>query len=343
MQNSNNNLGITKESTLRVEVPIPTLELLTNKRLENNQTYIVSNLMSDSTNNVGIYKDSSLVVSVSPYLPNNFTQTLNYVGYWKWDSTSNTFIRGTGIDSSNYNLFIDPIWYDGEDGSKKRIRITNGEIYDINTVDTDGNGAMEVNVTQNQNNQQIQRLERALKSTTRDTNNLYNSFEVEAIPPTITTDITSNGYYKFNDNWNGLVSGTSSDYNLNINVSTPTPTISVTDIKLGGNSIAVQNQWTFTRSSQSISGTSGYDIVIIRLSGNYYYINFYHKTTSSSISVSSNSWYWRGSSEWYFLTLHNNDTIILELDDTIRDSYDQKLLINKNYLNFSGIPWMTFN
>jgi len=47
-----------KNSTLIVQVPTPpqpTLELLTNKQLDNNQTYIVSNLMQDSSYNVGIY------------------------------------------------------------------------------------------------------------------------------------------------------------------------------------------------------------------------------------------------------------------------------------------------
>lgn len=340
MTTPNTDSGISKESTLRVEVPIPptpTLELLTNKQLNNNQTYIVSNLMSDSTNNVGIYKDSSLVVNVSPYLPNNFTQTLNYVGYWKWDSTSNTFIRGTGIDSSNYNLFIEPIWYDGENGSKKRIKIRNGLVYDVNTVDTDFNGAMEVNVTQNQNNQQIQRLERALKSTTRDTSNLYNSFEVEAIPPTITTDIISNGYYKFNDNWNGLVSGTSSDYNLNISVNSKI-NISSFSLKSDGSSPIKINTLNKASSQTSLSINANNVLICFSEYNDYYRIKIFKNKSSSTSSstVYANDRYYIETSGYFtllYLEDENNNKISCNDDDGNNNTYTQFIKLYKDKFN----------
>lgn len=307
--------------------------------------------MTNPNTKNGITKDSTLLININPYLPTNYKQTLNYVGYWKWDSTSNTFIRGTGIDNSNYNLFIDPIWYDGENGSKKRIRITNGLVYDVNTVDTDFNGAMEVNVTQNQNNQQIQRLERALKSTTRDTNNLYNSFEVEAIPPTITTDITSNGYYKFNDNWNGLVSGTSSNYNLNVNI---TPKINITDMYYKGYTESINPlKPTGSISLSSFTRYSGGNSIKINVKRCLVVINFTINPNNYTIilkcnNTSSTTTYTPSVGDYYYiyplgtniannmiLFYDSNGKYILCLSDVSQDTYHAELSISSDIFSFS--------
>lgn len=217
--------GISKESTLRVEVPIPptpTLELLTNKQLNNNQTYIVSNLMSDSTNNVGIYKDSSLVVNVSPYLPNNYKQTLNYVGYWKWDSTNQTFIQvlnNQDIIDENYNLKIQPLFYDAETGLPQKVTVNSGDTKRLKMVNDNNDGSMEP--TEYVENNTMVRFNSKTRSVTE-----YPYFEVEALPPTIISPITSNGYYKFDGNT--LIPGTNQDYNIYINIETPIPEYDIT-------------------------------------------------------------------------------------------------------------------
>ena len=77
---------------IKVEVP-PNNEKLNNKLIEDNGTITVSSLMTTPNTKNGITKDSTLQVTVNPYLPNNYQQTLNYVGYWKWDSTNQTFIQ----------------------------------------------------------------------------------------------------------------------------------------------------------------------------------------------------------------------------------------------------------
>lgn len=221
MTTPNTDSGISKESTLRVEVPIPptpTLELLTNKQLNNNQTYIVSNLMSDSTNNVGIYKDSSLVVNVSPYLPNNYKQTLNYVGYWKWDSTNQTFIQvlnNQDIIDEKYNLKIQPLFYDADTGLPQKVTVNSGDTKRLKMVNDNNDGSMEPTEYVENNNTMV-RFNSKTRSITE-----YPYFEVEALPPTIISPITSNGYYKFDGNT--LIPGTNQDYNIYINIQSLEP------------------------------------------------------------------------------------------------------------------------
>lgn len=53
--------------TVNNNVVIPTLETLTNKRLQQDRMYTISDLMQDSTNNAGITKNSTLIVDL--YIP----------------------------------------------------------------------------------------------------------------------------------------------------------------------------------------------------------------------------------------------------------------------------------
>lgn len=79
--------------TVNNNVTIPTLETLTNKRLQSEQTYTVSSLMTDSANNAGITKESTLIVDLPDYPPTSGQLTL--------DLKSNT--SGTGFTT------VDPI------------------------------------------------------------------------------------------------------------------------------------------------------------------------------------------------------------------------------------------
>jgi len=279
--------GTSSDYNLHVNISPVTPTLIT-KSIDNNGTYLASSDNADGF--------SSVIVAVRPYLPNNLHQTLNYVGYWKWDATNNLFVRGNGIDSSNYDILIEPIWYDGDNGQKKRIRISNGIVYDVNMVDTDFNGGQEVNVFQN--TPQVQMLQRSLKNETksRDVSSMFNSFEIEGIPPTISTAITSNGYYKFNENWNGLTSGTSSDYNLNINVNSSSE-IS----KININSLSVTSSGRkyllrdFNKAESTISVyiNSSNSLVTFTSESSYFRFTLYvnNSTTSESHSISNNKYY----------------------------------------------------
>ena len=55
------------------------LETLTNKRLQNELTYTISNLMENPTNNAGITKESTIVVDIDGYPPVSSQKILNLV------------------------------------------------------------------------------------------------------------------------------------------------------------------------------------------------------------------------------------------------------------------------
>lgn len=70
--------GLSKTCSIRVQVP-ENLETLTNKRLQSEQTYTISNLMQDPTNNIGITKNSTLIVDLPGYPPTTSQKILNLV------------------------------------------------------------------------------------------------------------------------------------------------------------------------------------------------------------------------------------------------------------------------
>lgn len=160
----------------------------------------------------GITKDSTLLINVNPYLPNNYKQTLNYVGYWKWDSTNQTFIQvlnNQDIIDENYNLKIQPLFYDADTGLPQKVTVNSGDTKRLKMVNDNNDGSMEPTEYVEPN------LMVKFNSKTRSITE-YPYFEVEALPPTITSPITSNGYYKFDGNT--LIPGTDQDYNIYINV-----------------------------------------------------------------------------------------------------------------------------
>jgi len=336
MTTPNTDSGISKESTLRVEVPIPptpTLELLTNKQLDNNQTYIVSNLMSDSTNNVGIYKDSSLVVNVSPYLPNNFTQTLNYVGYWKWNSTNQIFeqvLNNQDIIDGKYNLKIQPLFYDAVTGLPQKVTVNSGNTKRLKLVNDNNDGASEV-MEYVENNTMVK-----FNSKTRSVTE-YPYFEVEALSPTITSPIESNGYYKFNGN--NLINGTSSDYNLNVQVSSK---INIKRIAMYTNGVS---NFTVTHSTQTGSILLPNDSVCFTIEDktNEYFMRIYHNKTGSNINVYYYNNYYYYSNTIYTnqqynpLYFYNEDNIEIfrsYIDDLNNsNNIDDIIVFNKNIFN----------
>lgn len=68
--------GLDKTCEIHVQVPEVQLETITNKRLQSEQTYTVSNLMQDPTNNAGITKNSTIIVDLPDYPPTSSQKTL---------------------------------------------------------------------------------------------------------------------------------------------------------------------------------------------------------------------------------------------------------------------------
>lgn len=192
----------------------------------------------------GITKDSTLQVNVNPYFPNNYKQTLNYVGYWKWDSTNQTFIQvlnNQDIIDEKYNLKIQPLFYDADTGLPQKVTVNSGYTKRLKMVNDNNDGAMEP--AEYVENNSMVRFNSKTRSVTE-----YPYFEVEALPPTISSPITSNGYYKFDEN--KLIPGTNLDYNIRVNISTEKPTIKYLGVSEINNSYYIEiNLNSFTRST----------------------------------------------------------------------------------------------
>lgn len=92
---------------------------------------------------------------------------------------------------------------------------------DYTTTDTNDNNYQEIN------NYVPPTLNRSTEPNTKKTRSLYsNYFKVNVSPPTISSPITYNGYYKFDGN--ALIPGTDQDYNIYVNI--PHYTININNI-----------------------------------------------------------------------------------------------------------------
>lgn len=228
----------------------------------------ISNLMTNPNTKNGITKDSTLVINVPPYLPSNYTQILNHVGFWKWNPTLSQFDEGSQND---YNLLVQPLWFDAESGLPQKIRINSSDTKRLKLENENQDRSSEVveYVEPSQNNLMV-RFNTKTRSITE-----YPYFEVEGIPPTITNPVTSNGYYKFDGNT--LINGTNQDYNLNVQVSsTPiTPVITINDI-------SIQNLDTSYVKKIAVNGRYSimdqtYSYLFLTLYNSYYYLHLYYK------------------------------------------------------------------
>lgn len=112
------------------------------------------------------------------------------------------------IDNGNYGNVI-PV-------NENNVEIT---LLDDNNDKTD----VEHTITPynpNANKRSIKAINLTKGGNTRDVTakDIVGYIRVNIPPPTITNAIQNNGYFKFNENWNELVNGSSTDYDLNIDV-----------------------------------------------------------------------------------------------------------------------------
>lgn len=256
----------------------------------------------------GITKDSTLLINVNPYLPNNYKQTLNYVGYWKWDSTNQTFIQvlnNQDIIDEKYNLKIQPLFYDADTGLPQKVTVNSGDTKRLKMINDNNDGSMEPTEYVEPN------LMVKFNSKTRSITE-YPYFEVEALPPTITSPITSNGYYKFDGNT--LISGTSSDYNLNINIPPSPSKINIKSFSFDNSNIYSINSLN-SSSTKSVSVPTGNTMISFSENNENYIINFvcnrYPSTVSRNIGIGSK--YIIVNSLYVYLYLYDNyNNIITE-------------------------------
>lgn len=148
--------GLSKTCSIRVQVP-ENLETLTNKRLQSEQTYTISNLMQDPTNNVGITKNSTLIVDLPDYPPTasqkiltltentSSAQTIYPPAGEYWDSIRysvsvnikiNRFYISTNYATlTNFTIYSNPISNFIINSREAVVRITEtGTIYTVNLL-----------------------------------------------------------------------------------------------------------------------------------------------------------------------------------------------------------------
>ena len=297
----------------------------------------------------GITKDSTLLININPYLPNNYKQTLNYVGYWKWDSTNQTFIQvlnNQDIIDEKYNLKIQPLFYDADTGLPQKVTVNSGDTKRLKMVNDNNDGSMEP-AEYIENNTMVK-----FNSKTRSVTE-YPYFEVEALPPNITTPIENNGYYKFNGN--SLISGTNQDYNLNVNVKNK---FYITSIIFGSNNenIASSNtNWTYYTTYTYTTFSTGTEVITIYKNTTYnsYTIKLYHNISNNSLYIYDKTWVFTKDVDTYYSSLRfideNDNFLFSMLDDNsseisvLYNNDSNQSVINSNIFSFDKISWMTFN
>jgi hypothetical protein len=268
--------------------------------------------MTNPNTKNGITKDSTLVINVPPYLPTNYTQILNHVGFWKWNPTLSQFDEGSQND---YNLLVQPLWFDAESGLPQKIRINSSDTKRLKLENENQDRSSEVveYVEPSQNNLMV-RFNTKTRSITE-----YPYFEVEGIPPTITNPVTSNGYYKFDGNT--LINGTNQDYNLNVQVSS-TPKINLERLVFTGSNgvlfnLLIKDSSTYkhkytTSDTFNLQGTVG--AFSIREFSTYYQMRVYLADNANTLKVwvtanSSNpTYYWYYGSAYSVLNIKVNNS-----------------------------------
>ena len=166
--------------------------------------------------------------------------------------------------------------------------------------------------------------------------------------------ITQPGQYLPSDfNSQGLYDPTQSagfEYinQINVNVS-PKKSISLIQSQYNG-TIAkndTNSNWRFLSNSQSISIQRGYSILSITNSSNKYVINYrFSITSTTNYSFNSNCWVFISNSISYSTDINfydSNSSLIFGLKDSFEDDIGVTVNINSNFIDFSGINWMTFN
>lgn len=161
------------------------------------------------------------------------------------------------------------------------IDITENGSYILGQNDEDLDD-LEINLDNNNSNSNPQRsLNLSKTRDTIDPTYTLGKFNVNVNPPTITSPITSNGYYKFDGNT--LISGTNQDYNLNVQVSSTTPRIIINNISIDYldtsyvMKIAVNGRYSITDQT--------YSYLFLTLYNGYYYLHLILKNSSSVSEV----------------------------------------------------------
>lgn len=164
---------------------------------------------------------------------------------------------------------------------------------------------------------------------------------IDIPPPTITSPIENNGYYKFNGNT--LINGTSSDYNLNVNVSNIRK---IDTIKIGLTTITDSSEnWHWFPNAQPYNVSGGQEVLIICKNGDWWNITFHYNLNSnkySTITIIDNSWVYINNlnlSPYMIQFIENNQVFYIMRDDS---EYDPAYCDFYKTIEFN-IDWMTFN
>lgn len=162
---------------------------------------------------------------------------------------------------------------------------------------------------------------------------IIGNFDINIPPPTITSPIQNNGYYKFNGN--NLINGTSSDYNLNVQV-TPKININSFATSSSGNKILLSS---FTKASitNTISIPAYKSLIKISETGFDWELEFFCNGNSSAHNktIGIDDYYYITNDNYYNLYFYNenNNPIFVFYDVNNTDTSNSQLFLKKNYFN----------
>jgi hypothetical protein len=187
---------------------------------------------------------------------------------------------------------------------------------DYTTTDTNDNNYQEIN------NYVPPALTRLTEPNTKKTRSLYsNYFKVNVSPPTISSPITSNGYYKFDGNT--LIPGTDQDYNIYINIeSTSLPTLYLSDLIFER----------FGRYSRYSNTNIVYEGAVIDNNNNktvYHYLN--EENTTKQIDTGTSTYYYHKDNG---ATLNNPGNIIIIISKVFGNTWTIQYKINTPYNSY---------
>lgn len=199
-----------------------------------------------------------------------------------FNTNGKDYATGVSIDLTNLTYYSSmPEIDNGNYGNVIPVNENNVEI----TLLDDNNDKTDVEHTitpynPNTNKRSIKAVNLTKDGNMRDVTakDIVGYIRVNIPPPSISSTISTNGYYNFNSNWDGLIQGTDQDYELNIQVPNTTETLTATQNNhiytptegtIGFSSVNVQVQPLLQNKTVTIDSIESNQSTVIEKTGDY--------------------------------------------------------------------------
>lgn len=272
-----------------------------------------------------------------------------------FNTNGKDYATGVSIDLTNLTYYSSmPEIDNGNYGNVIPVNENNVEI----TLLDDNNDKTDVEHTitpynPNPNKRSIKAINLTKDGNMRDVTakDIVGYIRVNIPPPTISSTISTNGYYKFNTNWNGLIEGTEQDYELDIQVPNTTETLTATQNNhiytptegtIGFSSVNVQVQPLLQSKTITIDSIESNQSTVIEKTGDYISLipamssNVYN---GGEIEVSGTL-----GTDTYKLFDGNTSNNIGTSNQTVDIKFDHLVTVNKIWIQVGdGGSWTTSN